>query len=65
MLDIVIFPHFFHLKYMLPDNLNKICVHISTLLLDFPISVYLTSSSFTSGGISSDFICEERKLKKL
>ena len=50
---------------MLPDNLNKICVYILTLLLAFPISVLLTSSNFTSGGISSDFIWEERKLKKL
>ena len=50
---------FFQLKYMLPDNLNKICVHILTLLLAFPISVLLTS-----GGISSDSIWEERKLKK-
>ena len=65
MLHIVIRPHFSHLKNMLPDNLNKICVHILTLLLDFSISVLLTSSNFTSGGISSDFIWEERKLKKL
>ena len=65
LLDIVVLPHFFHLKNMLPDNLNKICVHILTLLLAFPISVLLTSSNFTSGRISSDFIWEERKLKKL
>ena len=64
-LNIVIRPHFFHLKNMLPDNLNKICVCILTLLLVFPISVLLTSSNFCSGGISSDFIGEERKLKKL
>ena len=63
--EIVILPHFFHLKNILPDNLNKICVYILTLLLAFPISVLLTSSSFTSGRISSDFIWEERKLKKL
>ena len=56
MLNIAILPHFFHLKNMLPDNLNKICVHILTLLLAFPISVLLTSSNFTSGRISSDFI---------
>ena len=55
MLNIVILPHFFHLKNMLPDNLNKICVRILTLLLFFPISVLLTSSNFTSGKIS-DFI---------
>ena len=65
MLNIAILPHFFHLKNMLPDNLNKICVHILTLLLAFPISVLLTSSNFTSGRISSDFIWEEMKLKKL
>ena len=65
MLDLVILPHFFHLKNMLPENLNKICVRILTLLLAFPISVLLTSSNFTSGRISSDFIWEERKLKKL
>ena len=65
MLNIAILPHFFHLKNMLPDNLNKICVRILTLLLAFSISVLLTSSNFTSGGISSDFIWEERKLKKL
>ena len=47
---------FFPLKNMLPDNLNNICVRILTLLLAFPISVLLTSSNFTSGGISSDFI---------
>ena len=47
---------FFPLKNMLPDNLNKICVHILTLLLAFPVSVLLTSSNFTSGEISSDFI---------
>ena len=56
--------HFFHLKNMVPDNLNKICVRILTLSLAFPISVLLTSSNFTSGGISSDFIWEKRKLKK-
>ena len=56
---------FFPFKNMLPDNVNKICVLILTLLLAFPISVLLTSSNFTSGGISSDFIWEERKLKKL
>ena len=65
MLDIVILPHFFHLKNMLPDNLNKICVRILILLLAFPISVLLTSSNFTSGGILSDFIGEKRKLNKL
>ena len=65
MLDIMILPHFFHLKNMLPDNLNKICVRILTLLLAFSISVLLTSSNFILGGISSDFIWEERKLKKL
>ena len=65
MLDLVILPHFFHLKNMLPENLNKICVRILTLLLAFPISVLLTSSNFTSGRISSDFIWEEMKLKKL
>ena len=48
MLDIVILPHFFHLKNMLPDNLYKICVRILTFLLVFPISVLLTSSNFTS-----------------
>ena len=53
MLDIVILPHFFHLKSMLPDNLNKICVRILTLSLAFPISVLLTSSNLTSGRISS------------
>ena len=55
-LDIVILPHFFNVKNMLPDNLNKICVRILTLLLPFPISVLLTLSNFTSGGISPDFI---------
>ena len=65
MLDIVILPHFFHLKSMLPDNLNKICVYILTFLLTFPISVLLTSSIFTLDRISSDFIWEEKKLKKL
>ena len=65
MLGIVILPHFFNLKNMLPEKLNKICVHILTLLLAFPISVLLTSSDFTSDGISSDFIWEGRKLKKL
>ena len=65
MLDIVILPHFFHVKYMLPNNSDKICVRILALFLAFPISVLLTSSHFTSGGISSDFIWEERKLKKL
>ena len=43
-------------KNMLADNLNKICVHILKLLLAFLISVLLTSSNFTSGGISSDFM---------
>ena len=57
--------HFFHLKNMVPDNLNKICVRILTLSLAFPISVLLTSCNFTSGGISPDFIWEERKSKKL
>ena len=47
------------------ENLNKICVCILTLLLAFPIFVLLTSSNFTSGRISSDFIWEEMKLKKL
>ena len=65
MLNIVILPHFFHLKNMLPDNLNRICVRVLTLLLAFPISVLFTLSNFISGGISSDFIWEERKLKKL
>ena len=65
MLDIVILPHFFHLKNMLQNNLNKICVRILILLLAFPISVLLTSSNFTSGGILSDFIGEKRKLNKL
>ena len=46
-------------------SIQKICVHILTLFLAFPISMFLASSSFTSGGISSDFIWEERKLKKL
>ena len=55
MLDIVILPHFFHLKNMLSNNLNIIFVRILTLLLSFPIS----------SGISSDFIWEERKLKEL
>ena len=65
MLDIVILPHFFHLKKnMLPENLNKICVHILALLLTFPIFVLLTSSNLTSGGISSDFMWEERKFNK-
>ena len=54
------FPHFVHLENMLPNNLNKICV-----LLTFPISVLLASSHFISGGISLDFIWEERKLKNL
>ena len=65
MLNIAILPHFFHLKNMLPDNLNKICICILLLLLAFPISVLLASSNFISIGISSDFIWEERKLKKL
>ena len=65
MLDIVILPRFFHLKNMLQNNLNKICVRILILLLAFPISVLLTSSNFTSGGILSDFIGEKRKLNKL
>ena len=56
---------FFPFKNMLPDNVNKICVLILTLLLAFPISVLLTSSNFTSGRISSDFIWEEMKFKKL
>ena len=43
-------------KNMLADNLNKICVHILTFLLAFLISVLLTSSNFTSGRISSDFM---------
>ena len=34
---------------------QNLCSHL-TLLLAFPISVLLTSSNFTSGGISSDFI---------
>ena len=55
-LNIVILPHFFHLKNMLPDNLNKIYSRILTLLLAFLISVLLTSSNFTSSRISSDFI---------
>ena len=63
MLDTVILPHFFHLKDMLPDNLNRICVRILTLLLAFLISVFLTSSNFTSSGISSEFSWEERKFK--
>ena len=63
MLGIVILPHFFHLRNMLPDNLNKICVRILTLLLAFSISVLLTLSS--SVGISSDFIWTERKYKKV
>ena len=55
MLDIVI----------VPVNLNKICVHILKQLLAFLISVSLTSSDFTSGGISSGFMWEERKFKTL
>ena len=47
---------FFYLKDMLPEILNKICARILTLLLAFPISVLFTSSNFTSGRISSDFI---------
>ena len=50
---------FFPLKHV-ARQLYKICVCILTLLLAFPISVWLTSSNFTS-----DFIWEERKLKKL
>ena len=42
--------------FALKNNLNKICVHILTLLLAFLNSVLLTSSNFTSGGISSDFM---------
>ena len=63
MLDIVILLHFFHLKSMLWNNLNRICVRILTLLLAFLISVFLTSSNFTSSGISSEFSWEERKFK--
>ena len=65
MLVIVNLFQFFQLKNMLWSNLNKICVCILTLLLAFPISVLLRSSNFTSGQISSDFIWEERELKKL
>ena len=65
LLDIVVLPHFSYLKNMLPNNLNKISVHILTFFLAFSISALLTSSNLTSGGISSDFISEERKLKKL
>ena len=65
MLDIVILPHLFHLKNMPPHNLNKICVCILLLFLAFSISVLLTSSNFTSSGISSDFIWEGRRLKSL
>ena len=64
MLDIMILPHFFHLN-MLPNNLSKICVRNLTLLLAFPIAVLLTSSKFTSDGISSDLTWEEWKLKEL
>ena len=39
MLNIVILLDFFHLKNMLPDNLNKICGNILALLLPFPMSV--------------------------
>ena len=63
MLDMPILLHFFHLKSMLPNNLNRICVRILALLLAFPISVLLTSSSFTSSETSSDFIWVE-KIKK-
>ena len=35
MLDIVILPHFFHLKNMLQGNLNKICVRI-LIRIGFP-----------------------------
>ena len=47
MLDIVILPHFFHLKNILPYNFNKTCIRIVTLLLVFSISVLLVSSNFT------------------
>ena len=47
MLEIVILHHvFLFKKNMLPENLNKICVHILTLLLTFPISELLTSANF-------------------
>ena len=45
----IFLPHFFHIKNMLPNNLNKISIHILTLLLTFPISVLLESPNFTSG----------------
>ena len=51
-------------KHAVKQFKQNLCSHL-TLLLAFPISVLLTSSNFTSGGISSDFIWEERKLKKL
>ena len=65
MLNIMILLHFFHLKSMLSNNLNRICVCILTLLLTFLISVFLPSSNFNSSGISSEFSWEERKFKKL
>ena len=49
---------------ILPDNLNKICVGIWTLLLDFPNPVLLRSSNFTSGGISSGFYLRRKEIKK-
>ena len=50
---------------MIPNNFKKTCVRIVALLMAFPISVLLTSSNLIPGGISSDFIWEERKFKKL
>ena len=35
LLDIVVLPHFSYLKNMLPNNLNKICVHILTFFFGF------------------------------
>ena len=55
---------FFLLKNISRQFKQNLCLHFNTLI-GFPISVLLASSNFPSGGISSDFICEERKLKKL
>ena len=47
-------------KYAARQFEQNLCLH----LLAFPIPMLLTSSNFTSGGISTDFIWEERILKK-
>ena len=57
-----------HVLHGILSNGKRVCKSDEGLISAFKVfflHILLTSSNFTSGGISSDFIWEERKLKKL